>query len=77
MFETVELGQKLPKKSFKEQEPEIRAQLLELQRQLRDANIATLIILVGVEAAGKGDVVNRLNKWFDNRGVQTHAFWVE
>ena len=77
MFESVELGQVIPKQEFKEQEPGIRAQLLELQRDLRDANIATLIIVAGVEAAGKGDVVNRLNKWFDNRGVQTHAFWDE
>ena len=77
MFESVELGQSLSKKDFKAQEPEVRAQLLELQRQLRDAKIATLIIVAGVEAAGKGDVVNRLNKWFDSRGVQTHAFWDE
>jgi polyphosphate:AMP phosphotransferase len=77
MFESVELGQALTKRAFKAQEPEVRARLLELQRQLREAKIATLIIVAGVEAAGKGDVVNRLNKWFDSRGVQTHAFWDE
>jgi len=77
MFESVELGQAISKQEFKVQEPEIRAKLLQLQRELRDAKIATLIIVAGVEAAGKGDVVNRLNKWFDNRGVQTHAFWDE
>ncbi len=77
MFESVELGQTISKQEFKGQEPEIRAQLLQLQRELRDADIATLIIVAGVEAAGKGDVVNRLNKWFDSRGLQTHAFWDE
>ena len=77
MFESVELGQALAKSEFKVQEPEIRARLLQLQRDLRDAGIATLIMVAGVEAAGKGDVVNRLNKWFDNRGIQTHAFWDE
>ena len=77
MFESVELGQSIPKDEFKDQEPGVRAQLLELQRELREAKIATLIIVAGVEAAGKGDVVNRLNKWFDNRGIQTHAFWDE
>jgi polyphosphate kinase 2 (PPK2 family) len=77
MFESVELGQAISKQEFKDQEPGLRAQLLELQRDLRDANIATLIIVAGVEAAGKGDVVNRLNKWFDSRGLQTHAFWDE
>lgn len=77
MFESVELGQSVSKDEFKEQETEIRAQLLQLQRDLRESKIATLIIVAGVEAAGKGDVVNRLNKWFDNRGIQTHAFWDE
>jgi len=77
MFESVELGQALAKNEFKEQEPEIRARLLQLQHELREAGIATLIMVAGVEAAGKGDVVNRLNKWFDNRGIQTHAFWDE
>ncbi len=77
MFESVELGQALAKNEFKGQEPEIRARLLQLQRDLRDAGIATLIMVAGVDAAGKGDVVNRLNKWFDNRGIQTHAFWDE
>ncbi len=77
MFESVELGQSISKDEFKDQEPGVRAQLLELQRELRKAKIATLVIVAGVEAAGKGDVVNRLNKWFDNRGIQTHAFWDE
>jgi polyphosphate kinase 2 (PPK2 family) len=34
-----------------------------------------VVIVSGVEAAGKGEVVNRLNEWLDTRGVQTFAFW--
>jgi polyphosphate:AMP phosphotransferase len=77
MFEAVELGQKLDKQSFKKQERVLRTQLNELQRKLVDASVSTLIIVAGVEGAGKGDVVNRLNKWLDTRGIQTHAFWDE
>jgi polyphosphate:AMP phosphotransferase len=77
MFEAVELGQKLKKEEFKKQEKLIRTRLNELQRELLAANIPTLIIVAGVEGAGKGDVVNRLNKWLDTRGIQTHAFWDE
>jgi polyphosphate:AMP phosphotransferase len=77
MFEALELGQSLSKEEFKSQEPRLRADLLQLQRELKQANIATLIIVAGVEGAGKGDVVNRLNKWFDSRGIETHAFWDE
>ncbi|MCW9024593.1 MAG: polyphosphate:AMP phosphotransferase [Gammaproteobacteria bacterium] len=77
MFEALELGQTLPKAEFKQRESHIRADLLQLQQELKEANIATLIIVAGVEGAGKGDVVNRLNKWLDSRGIETHAFWDE
>ena len=77
MFEAVELGQTLAKADFKAEEPKIRAELLKLQRRLAKAKIATLIIVAGVEGGGKGEVVNRLNKWFDSRGIETHAFWDE
>jgi len=77
MFEAVELGQSLDKTEFKEQERAIRGDLLGLQRKLLAANIPMLIIVAGVDGAGKGDVVDRLNKWLDSRGLQTHAFWDE
>ena len=77
MFEAIELGQTLSKAEFKTAEQQFRVELLELQRQLAEANIATLIIVAGVEGGGKGDVVDSLNKWFDSRGIETHAFWDE
>jgi len=46
----------------------MRAELLGVQRDLVESRIAILIIVAGVESAGKGEVVDRLNKWFDNRG---------
>ena len=73
----IELGQTLSKKEFKSQERAIRPDLLTLQNELAKANIATLIIVAGVEGAGKGEVVDRLNKWLDSRQVETHAFWDE
>lgn len=77
MFEAVELGQSLEKIEFKELERAIRGDLLALQRELAKAEIPMLIIVAGVEGSGKGDVVDRLNKWLDSRGMQTHAFWDE
>ena len=77
MFEAVELGQSLSKKDFKQAEPAFRAELLLLQRQLAEKNIPVLIIVAGVEGAGKGEVVDNLTKWFDGRGIETHAFWDE
>ena len=77
MFEAIELGQSLSKKEFKQAEEKFRAELLMLQQQLAEAKIATLIMVAGVEGAGKGDVVDSLNKWLDSRGLVTHAFWDE
>jgi len=75
MFETAELGREVSEADFDAQEPQVRSQLLSLQRRLRDLQVAVLIVISGVEGAGKGGVVNRLNTWFDSRGVRTNAFW--
>ncbi len=77
MFEGCKLGRKVSKPDFKEQVPGLRTDLLREQRRLRQTNIPVVIIVAGVEGAGKGEVVNRLNAWLDTRGVQTHAFWDE
>jgi len=77
MFEAAELGRKLSKSEFEKIEPELHTNLLVAQRNLRAANVAVIIIISGVEGAGKGEVVNRLNEWLDTRGVETTAFWSE
>ena len=77
MFETAELGRKVDKKTFAQEEPKLHTALLEAQRALRDANVPLLVIVSGVEGAGKGEVVNLLNEWLDARGVRTEAFWEE
>ncbi|WPL15627.1 polyphosphate:AMP phosphotransferase [Thiorhodovibrio winogradskyi] len=75
MFEATKVGRSVSKEEFKEQRDELRTQLLEVQRQLRETHIPVVVIVAGVEAAGKGEVVNRLNEWLDSRGLQTFAYW--
>ncbi len=77
MFEATKLGRKVSKAVFREQVPELRTALLGAQRQIREAQIPVVVIICGVDGAGKGEVVNRLNQWLDTRGTQTHAFWDE
>lgn len=77
MFETAELGRKVSSKDFSAQEPDLHTALLKAQFALRDARVPMVVIVSGVEGAGKGAVVNRLNKWLDTRGVETHALWDE
>jgi len=75
MFEAAELGRKVPKSVFAAEEPALQMALLQAQRRLEDADFPVIIVVSGVEGSGKGEVINRLNKWLDTRGLQTHAFW--
>jgi AMP-polyphosphate phosphotransferase len=77
MFEAAELGRKVSKTEFDKIEPELHTSLLSIQRELMQTNIPVIVIVSGVEGAGKGEVVNCLNKWLDTRGISTTAFWDE
>ena len=77
MFEAAELGRKVSKADYATQESELRTQLLEAQRRLRESKLAVVVIVSGVEGAGKSEVVNLLHTWLDPRGLKTHAFWDE
>jgi polyphosphate kinase 2 (PPK2 family) len=73
MFETAELDQKISKEEYKKQLPELRAELLQAQFALSKTNTPVIIIISGIDAAGRGDVVNALNEWLDTRGLETIA----
>jgi len=76
MFEAAELGTSVDKQTFSREAARIRAELLEAQKRLAQANFSVLIIVAGVEGAGKPETVNLLLEWMDARGIQTHAFGV-
>lgn len=77
MFEPAEQKFRVSRAEFASREEQLHPALLTLQRQLQHADFPVIIVVSGVEGAGKGDVVRLLNKWFDVRGLQTHAFWEE
>jgi polyphosphate:AMP phosphotransferase len=72
MFENAELGHKIDKDAYKQQLPELRAELLKAQHQLAASHFSVLVIVSGVPAAGKGETVNAFLEWLDARGIQTH-----
>ncbi len=75
MFESAELGHKIDKATYDKQVPQLRADLLDAQYDMGELKKYAVIILVnGVNGAGKGETVNLLNAWMDPRHIQTHAF---
>ena len=77
MFETVVLGRRCSDKDYKEQAPALRIKLFEAQRQCITRNIPLLIIIAGIDGAGRGAVINLLSEWMDSKHVHNHVFWME
>jgi len=74
MFESAELGHKIDKDTYQREVPELREALLDAQLDLLQARKFPVIILIaGVDCAGKGETVNILNEWMDPRSIETHA----
>jgi AMP-polyphosphate phosphotransferase len=74
VFETAELGITTSKERYAEVEPRLRLDLLDAQAALREAQFSTIILIGGVDGAGKGETVNLLHEWMDPRYLQAHAF---
>jgi polyphosphate:AMP phosphotransferase len=73
MFEVAELGQMLDRETFDARAPEVRERLLDAQFRLASSDVSVIILIGGVEGAGKGETVNLLLEWLDSRGIVTHA----
>src|SRR5450759_1734277 len=75
MFESAELGHKIDKRTYDREEPGLRAALLDAQFEVAQAGKFPVLMLIGgVDGAGKGETVNMLNEWMDPRHIQTRAF---
>jgi polyphosphate:AMP phosphotransferase len=75
MFEAAELGHQVPDAVFRTEEAVLRQALLEAQYALlADRGFPCVIVIGGVDGAGKGETVNLLNAWMDPRHIRTHAF---
>src|SRR5690349_2690413 len=77
MFETAEAGHSVSKADFEKKQLKLHAELLAVQRRAREAKLPVIVIVSGVETAGKSQAVKRLNEWLDARNVQSIAFWDE
>ena len=75
MFESAEIGRSIDKDTFDAQAPALREALLEAQYELQQqGRFAVLILINGIEGAGKGETVKLLNEWMDARLIQVNTF---
>ncbi|APV49522.1 polyphosphate:AMP phosphotransferase [Betaproteobacteria bacterium GR16-43] len=75
MFESAEIGHEISKQRYKREEPKLRQALLEAQYKLLEhGKFPVLLIVGGVDGAGKGETVNLFNEWMDPRHLRAFAF---
>ena len=74
MFESAELGHKTSKARYAKALPVLREALLDAQMELiRLSGFPVIILLGGVDGAGRGETVNLLNEWMDPRHIETYG----
>jgi polyphosphate:AMP phosphotransferase len=75
MFESAELNQKLSKEEYAEQEPVLREALLKAQYALiAKPDFPVIVLVSGVDGAGKSETANLLHEWMDPRHIKAVAF---
>ena len=75
MYESAFLEHRLDKASYKAEEPKLRAELLEAQLDLVEGRkFSVLILVTGMDGAGKGELIQRLSEWLDPRHLRTNGY---
>lgn len=75
MFESAEIGHAIDKETYDAEVPALREALLEAQFELKQQSRFPVIVLInGIEGAGKGETVKLLNEWMDPRLIEVRTF---
>ena len=75
MFESAELDHAVSKARYKREAAKLRERLLDAQYDLmQDAGFSVVVLIAGMQGAGRGESVNLLNEWMDPRHIETCAF---
>lgn len=73
MFRTAELGRTLGKQEFDAEEERLRPQLIEAQQRCVELGIPLVVVVGGVDGAGKSTLVKSMMEWLDPRRIDVHA----
>ncbi len=72
MLEKIDLGRKLSKEEYKRSIPRLQRRLYDLEKACWDANMPSMIVFEGWDAAGKGTSINLLTSRLDPRGFKLY-----
>ena len=76
MFESANLKHHVDKPVYRREAAKLRQALLNAQYDLaQNGRFPVLILIAGVEGAGKSETVNLLNEWMDPRHIYTSGFF--
>ncbi|MCB1956934.1 MAG: polyphosphate:AMP phosphotransferase [Rhodocyclaceae bacterium] len=77
MFESAELEHRVSKAQYEAEAAQLRTDLLNVQYELKESGRFPVIVLInGVDGAGRGETLHLLNEWLDPRFVETRAYGV-
>src|SRR5439155_18071263 len=75
VLESAEVGHKLSKRAYTQQEPKLREALLNVQYDLSQTRHGpVLLVISGVQAGGRGETANKMTEWMDPRHIRVVAF---
>ncbi|ADZ72682.1 polyphosphate:AMP phosphotransferase [Polymorphum gilvum] len=75
MFQSATLPQKLDKATFAALEPDLRRDLLAAQLEIIEKKpVSTIVLVAGIDGAGKGAAIARLYEWMDPRHLLCNAY---
>jgi polyphosphate kinase 2 (PPK2 family) len=72
MLETVDLDRRLSRARYQKVFSPLQERLRRLQYELKDAEIPTIVLFEGWDAAGKGTVIQRLSERLDPRAFRAY-----
>ncbi|MDB6050331.1 MAG: pap [Pseudomonas sp.] len=75
MFESAEIGHAIDKETYDAEVPALREALLEAQYELqKQARFPVIVLINGIEGAGKGETIKLLSEWMDPRLIEVRSF---
>ncbi len=74
MLETIAKRKDISKAEYKMEVPDLRHQLVLMQQAVRQKPFPVIVVIAGVDGAGKHETADLLSAWMDPRWLRTHAY---